>query len=59
MANLFKFSKNKNTVITKSNNNIKTIVEKTTPKSIRHEFKVLSTKDVKNNRSKAYNFLTF
>ena len=37
----------------------KSISKKNEVKKKRHEFKVLSIKDVHNNRSKAYSFLTF
>lgn len=56
------FLKNSNkktidTVHIKNSNN--TVVKNSAPKRSKHEFKVLTIKDVNENRSKAYDFLTF
>ncbi len=35
------------------------IIKNSTPKKSKHEFKVLTTKEVSENRSKAYEYLMF
>ena len=56
------FLKNSNkktidTIQMKDSNN--TIAKNSAPKKSKHEFKVLTIKDINQNRSKAYDFLTF
>lgn len=52
-------SKKKKDITVIKNDGKKSVVKNAVPKKSKHEFKVLTIKDVNENRSKAYDFLTF